>query len=151
MTESLGPAAGTCRCGNTRMEVSAPPLATMVCHCRGCQRMTSSAFSLSALIPAEAFRVTAGEPVRGGLRGPDLHHYFCPDCMSWMFTRIDGLDDVVNVRTTLFDEPRWTDPFIETMTAEKLPWVQTPARHRYEGFPSMEDFQALIEAYVSAR
>lgn len=63
------PITGQCRCGQVRFEVSAKPLLTMACHCRGCQQMTASAFSLSAAIPTEGFRVTSGEPVIGGCMG----------------------------------------------------------------------------------
>ena len=51
---------GSCRCEQVQFEVTAPPLMTMACHCRGCQKMTGSAFSLSAAIPTEGFRVTRG-------------------------------------------------------------------------------------------
>jgi len=64
---------GGCRCGEVRLRVTAPPLLAMACHCTGCQRMSSSAYSLSLAIPTAGFEVVAGEPVRGGLRGP-LHH-----------------------------------------------------------------------------
>ena len=57
------PAVGRCRCGQLRIEVSAPPIMTAACHCRGCQRMSASAFSLTALMPGDAFRVVDGEPV----------------------------------------------------------------------------------------
>jgi hypothetical protein len=67
--------AGTCRCGRVAIEISAPPLVTMACHCAGCQKMSASAFSLSVAIPSEGFRVTAGEPVIGGLRGEARHHF----------------------------------------------------------------------------
>lgn len=113
--------------------------------------MSASAYSLTAMIPAQAFRVSTGEPVKGGMRGPELEHFFCPDCKTWMFTRIVGMDDIVNVRPTMFDDPRWSRPFIETMTAEKLPWAQTPARHSYEAFPPVEDYRRLMEEFLDYR
>lgn len=115
--------------------------------------MSASAFSLTALIPCAGFRVVSGTPVRGGLKGPQLNHMFCPTCMSWMFTTITGietipgLDAFVNVRPSLFPDPTWFVPFIETMTAEKLPWATTPAEHHYEGFPSGEEFAELLDAF----
>ena len=51
------PIEGHCRCGAVRMEISAPPVMTAACHCTGCQRMSGSAYSLTAMIPAEGFRV----------------------------------------------------------------------------------------------
>ena len=144
------PMTGSCRCGQVKFEISAPPLMTAACHCTGCQRMSSSAFSLTAMVPADAFAVVQGEPVIGGLRGPQLHHHFCPSCMSWMFTRIEGVDAFLNVRPTLLDDPGWFSPFIETMTKENLPWAETPARHRFEGFPAMEDLPRLIAEVTAA-
>ncbi len=93
---------GSCRCNEVRFSLSEPPVITMACHCTGCQKMTSSAFSLSALYAAGAFTVTQGCPVIGGLHGVD-RHYFCPRCMSWLFTRPHGIDEFVNVRASLLD------------------------------------------------
>ncbi|MCA1440294.1 GFA family protein [Ensifer sp. IC4062] len=146
MSESKLPWEGGCRCGGVRFKVSAPPLLTMACHCTGCQRMTASAFSLSVAIPSEGFAVTNGEPVIGGLHGA-TRHYFCPHCMSWMFTRPEGMDWFVNVRATMLDDPSWFSPFIETWTSEKLPWATTPAVHSYETLPPMEAYDGLLDEY----
>jgi hypothetical protein len=127
--------------------MSAPPLITMACHCTGCQRMSSSAYSLSVAVPAEGFAVTQGEPVIGGLRGA-TRHYFCAHCMSWMFTRPEGLDWLVNLRPTMLDNPSWFTPFVETFTSEKLPWARTPAVHSYKRFPALEDYEQLVREYA---
>lgn len=148
MTPPSLPWEGGCRCGQVRFKVTAAPILTMACHCTGCQRMSASAFSLSAAIPSEGFTVTAGEPVIGGLHGADRHH-FCPHCMSWMFTRPGGMDWFVNLRPTMLDEPSWFVPFIETYTSEKLPWATTPAVHSFETFPAFEAYEGLSAAYMA--
>src|SRR5262245_17051980 len=125
------PWSGACRCGQVRLKISKPPLLTMACHCTGCQKMTASAYSLSVAIPADGFEVVQGEPVIGGLHGAS-RHYFCPHCMSWMFTRPEGMDWFVNVRATMFDDTGWYLPFIETWTSEGFPWAKTSAVHSYE-------------------
>jgi hypothetical protein len=139
--------AGSCRCGRVEFEVTAAPLVTMACHCRGCQKMTGSAYSLSAAIPAEGFHVTRGEPAIGGLHGAS-RQYFCPHCMSWLFTKPQGLDFFVNVRSTMLEGPSWTEPFIESCTAEKLAWVSTPARYSYEGFPPPDSYEQLVAEFA---
>lgn len=141
---------GGCRCGKVRFRITAPPLITSACHCTGCQRMTGSAFSLSAAIPSEGFAVVDGTPVVGGLHGDDIHHYFCGYCMSWIFTRAVGFDWFVNVRTTMLDDATGLDPFIETFTSEKLPWATTPATHRFAQFPAMEDYGELTAQYAKS-
>ncbi|WP_428484076.1 GFA family protein [Rhodopila sp.] len=138
---------GGCRCGRVRFKVTAEPLITMACHCTGCQRMTASAFSLSALYPRSRFELTKGEPTIGGLQGA-TRHSFCPHCMSWLFTRPEGMDEFVNIRATMLDNARAFSPFIETYTSEMLPWAKTPAIHRFEKFPSAARFQALLSAFI---
>src|SRR3546814_5119785 len=86
--------------------------------CTGCQRMTASAYSLSLAVPSAGFAVTSGEPAIGGLHGP-TRHFFCPWCKSWMFTRPEGLDEIVNLRAILLDDHGWFVPFAEFWTREK--------------------------------
>jgi hypothetical protein len=147
MTDWKLPWDGGCRCGQTRFRITAPPLLSAACHCTGCQRMSASAFSLSLAVPAEGFAVTSGEPVIGGLHGP-TRHFFCPWCMSWMFTRPEGLDEIVNLRAVLLDDHGWFVPFVEFWTQEKLPWAGTPSTHSFATQPAFADFAGLIEAYA---
>jgi hypothetical protein len=139
------PWSGGCRCGRVRIKVSAPPLLTMACHCSGCQKMSASAFSLTAAVPNQGFEVTQGETVIGGLHG-DAQHNFCPHCMSWMFTRPAGMP-FVNLRPTMLDDHLDFRPFIESYTSERLPWAATPAVHSFEKFPPMEAYGGLMKAY----
>lgn len=141
--------AGGCRCGRVRFRVTLPPLLSMACHCGGCQRMTASAFSLSVLVPADGFAVTAGEPVIGGLHGPP-RHFHCDFCKSWLFTRPAGLDDFVNVRATMLDDHAWFVPFVETCTSEALPWATTPARHRFPNIPPPEVFGPIAAEFAAS-
>jgi hypothetical protein len=137
---------GACRCGQVRVRVSAAPMMSGACHCTGCQRMSASAFSLSVAIPADGFAVIAGEPTIGGLHGA-TRHYFCPHCMTWMFTRPEGMDWFVNLRTTMLDNAGMLPPFVETYTAEKLPFAQTGALHSFETLPPMDAWNGLMQEY----
>jgi hypothetical protein len=147
MSEQNLPWEGSCRCGQVRLKISAKPLLTMACHCSGCQKMSASAYSLSAAIPAEGFAVTQGEPVIGGLHGAS-RHYFCPQCMSWMFTRPEGMDWFVNMRPTMLDDASWFAPFIETWTSEKMPFAETGAVYSYAALPEMEAYEGLVKEYM---
>jgi hypothetical protein len=137
---------GGCRCGRVRFEVSGEPLLTMACHCTGCQHMTASAFSLSEGYPADRFRLTSGETVIGGIHGP-TRHYHCDHCKSWLYTEPDGVENFVNVRSTMFDQPRSERPFVEMYLNEALPWARTGAAHSYQQLPAMEEWPVLIGAF----
>ena len=59
------PLTGGCQCGKLRYELSEAPRLVYCCHCTSCQRITASAFSISAVVIEEAFHLTAGQPPRG--------------------------------------------------------------------------------------
>ncbi len=140
---------GGCRCGKVRFRVEGPPMVTMACHCRGCQRMTAGAFSASALYPAERFALTQGEDVLGGIK-THQDHRFCPDCLSWLFTRVAALN-LVNIRSTLLDDPSGFAPFAETYVSAKLPWAQTGAVRSFAEFPTEGEYPALMAEHAAWR
>jgi hypothetical protein len=138
---------GGCRCGRVRLRVTQAPLLTMACHCLGCQRMSASAFSLTMAVPSSGFEVIAGEPVIGGIHGDQAQHHHCDWCKSWLFTRVAPEMGFVNVRPSVFDDHGWFEPFVETQTAEMLPWARTPAKHSFARFPAMDAYAALVAEF----
>ena len=141
---------GSCRCGQLRLTVQGAPLMTFACHCTGCQRMTASAFSLSAMYPETAVTIE-GDAVLGGMRG-ELRHHFCHSCLSWVYTTAPIMGPMVNIRTTMLDDGPAQEPaFIECWTSEKLPWAETHAAHSFEGFPAPESFGPLMAAFAQRR
>ncbi len=149
MTDWKLPWSGHCRCERVELRVTAAPLLTMACHCTGCQRMTASAYSLSVAVPAPAFEVVRGEVVLGGLQGASKHS-FCAFCKSWLFTRPEGLDELVNVRASALDVRGWYAPFVETATAEGFAWAKTGAKHSFPGFPEMGAWAPMIAEFAES-
>lgn len=141
------PLAGSCRCGQVEIRLTKAPICTAACHCRGCQKMASSAFSLTAMVPVDGFEVTKGETAVGGAHSPELEHNFCPRCMTWLFTRPIGMP-FVNVRPTMFDDTSWFRPYMETYASAKLPFAETGAVKSYPTFPAMEEIEGLLADYA---
>ena len=134
-------------CGQVRVRISLAPIMIAACHCSGCQKLSASAFSLTALIPSAGFEVIKGEPVLGALHGPS-GYFYCPNCLNWLFTRPAGMA-FVNVRPTLFEVAAWTTPYIETGVSEKLAWATTAAIHSFERYPEASDFGPLMQDYAT--
>jgi hypothetical protein len=109
--------------------------------------MSASAYSLTDAYPAGAFKVTEGDTVVGGIHGATRHQH-CDYCKSWVYTEPDGLPDIVNVRSTSFDEPRKEAPFVELFRGEGLPWARTGAAHSYEILPAEDEWPKLIGAFA---
>ena len=108
--------------------------------------MSGSAFSTTLMMMRAAFELTQGTPVVGGLKGPEIHHQHCPECLSWVFTTFER--PIVNVRAVMMDDTSWVAPFAESWMDEKLPWAQTGARHSYAQFPPPEARDALMTGYA---
>jgi hypothetical protein len=90
-------------------------------------------------------------PVIGGLHGDQARHHHCDWCKSWLFTRLPPEMGAVNVRATMLDDASWFVPFIETQTAEMLPWAKSPATHSYERFPGTPEYPKLIAEFAALR
>ena len=140
------PVEGACMCGQVKLRVSLPPIMTAACHCTGCQKLSASAFSLTAMIPAEGVEVI-GETAIGGLHNASKYEY-CPNCLNWLLTRPAGMP-FVNVRPTMFDVPAWSTPFMETWVSERLPWARTAARHSFAKYPGNEDYGPLMAEFAA--
>lgn len=139
---------GRCRCGGLRFRIVVPPIVTAVCHCIGCQRMSSSAFSLTIMVPTDGIEIGQGELVQGGMRADDLRHQFCDHCKTWVLTRVEAFG-LTNVRATLLDDARWFVPYLETFASTRLPWASTPAVERCDEFPAPDSYPAMMAAYVT--
>ena len=79
--------------------------------------------------PTDAFRIVGGETVIGGMHGRTRHHH-CDYCKSWLYTEPEGVESFVNVRSTMFDDPRSEPPFVEVYVGEGLSWAKIGAPTR---------------------
>ena len=109
--------------------------------------MSASAFALTDTYPVAAFKLIQGDVVIGGLHGATRHH-FCDYCKSWVYTEPEGLDDIVNVRSTLFDEPGSERPYVEIFVEEGLPWARTGAAHSFDKLPPLDEWPKLVQSFA---
>jgi hypothetical protein len=137
----------SCRCGQVKMTISQPPLSSWACHCRGCQKLTSGPYSLTLMLPKAGFNVDEGEPVQGGLHGPNAMMY-CAHCKSWLFNSIPGVRDLVCFRATLLDDASWVVPFVDAWTEEKLPGVVSGAQRSFERSPPEAQFGGIMADFA---
>ena len=77
------PIEGSCQCGGVRYEITAAPIGIYCCHCTNCQKITGSAFVLSAAVPEPAFAFTKGKPGKTEWKSDSGNHrygHYCRDC-----------------------------------------------------------------------
>ena len=120
---------GGCQCGAVRYEVSDAPLALYVCHCRECQKQSSSAFGISFIVRRSAFRLTRGTVKfwsRGTDSGRTLNCAFCPDCGSRLWHETEGERETISIKGGSRDKALDLGSAIHIWTARKLPGVVIP-------------------------
>jgi hypothetical protein len=120
------PQTGGCQCGEIRYEITEAPTLVYTCHCRDCQRLTSSAFSMGiVVVPETAFKLSGVEPralQRLADSGRTSTRWACPDCGSWIAGPArDGM-----VRAGTLDDISWLRPTRHIWSRSKQPWITLP-------------------------
>jgi len=140
----------SCLCGQVKMRITAPPAMAMACHCKGCQKLTSGAYSLTLMLPIAGFEVE-GETQLGALHRAESQHHYCTRCLSWLYTTSPGLEQMgfLNFRPTMLEDASWAVPFIESQTAEKLPGAATGARYSFKAWPPPSEYGRLMQEYAA--
>jgi hypothetical protein len=117
---------GGCLCGELRYRVTGDPIAVTVCHCPDCQGQSGSAFSMSMLVPREAFQWLAGEPRTWSTRaasGASKDCVFCPECGTRILNRLGSMPATVNLKPGTLDDRSGLEPALQVWTATKQSWV----------------------------
>jgi hypothetical protein len=125
------PQTGGCECGAIRYEITQGPQMVYSCHCTDCQAMTSSAFSMALVLPAESFRLVTGKPKavqHTADSGRASIWWVCPECGSWICAGPRGglVSTVRNVRAGTLDDTSWLRPTVHFWTRNKQPWIALP-------------------------
>lgn len=121
---------GGCLCGALRYRLACDAvLCVYCCHCRDCQRLSSSAFSVSLVLPAAAFMLLQGDPksiARRADSGREVRGFFCGDCGTRLFDRVIGQPEIMVVKAATLDDTAWLRPVAQFWTGRKQAWVTLP-------------------------
>jgi hypothetical protein len=114
-------------CGAVRYESEAEPVLTAVCHCRDCQKQTSSAFSVLVVLPKDSLRTEgralASVQTGGEDTGLTTTRRFCPQCGSAIMTEIAATPDLDWLKAGTLDDPTWLRPQMNMWCSSAQPWV----------------------------
>lgn len=145
---------GGCLCGSVRYRVAREAvLCVYCCHCRDCQRLSSSAFAVSMVLPAGAFSLLRGEPksiTRRADSGRESRGFFCGDCGTRLFDRFVANEDIVVVKAGTLDDTAGLQPVAQFWTGRKQAWVSLPQDQLVD--PRQPDgFEEVIALYQARR
>ena len=141
------PQTGGCQCGKIRYEITKAPQLVYTCHCKDCQRLTSSAFSLGIVVPESAFRLNGVEPrplQRMADSGRTNTRLVCPECGSWVCS--PPRDGVARVRAGTLDDTSWLRPVAHIFLRSAQAWQRIPNHAEcFDVLPA--DFRSLSEQW----
>ncbi len=126
MSKTSLPQPGGCACGALRYELSAPPVMIYNCHCKNCQKITGSAFTVAATVFENALAFTKGAPRRTAWKadsGNERFGLFCGDCGSRIANGQTPSIGMLSLRAGTFDDTGWIEPVGDIWTKSAQGWV----------------------------
>ena len=143
------PYTGGCQCGRVRYEMQADPLTLYICHCKECQKQSSSAFGMSMPVPRDAVVILQGQPkewCRVAESGREVTCLFCAECGTRLFHIPARNPKIINIKPGTLDDTSWLKPVGNLWTRSSQQWVVLNEQMlNYEGQPN--DFSQLFERF----
>jgi hypothetical protein len=140
---------GGCQCGKVRYEIRAEPLTLYLCHCKECQKQSSSAFGMSLTVPRDAVAIVQGQLkawTRKADSGREVICWFCGDCGTRILHDRSYNRETINIKAGTLDDTRWLRPVGNLWTSSAQPWMTISEQMlNYEGQP--EDISTLWEKW----
>jgi hypothetical protein len=116
---------GSCLCGGVRYEINGELSAVTNCHCSLCRKMSGSAFSSGASIPASSFRFVAGEELlKQWESSPGYHRVFCGRCGSPLIKRKEKDPEGIRLRVGTLDSDPGVTISKHMHVGSKASWVE---------------------------
>jgi hypothetical protein len=115
---------GGCLCGAVRYE-AADPVVTALCHCKHCQRISGSAYSVNVLFPEGSMHIEGATQyyLDTGDSGGHLQRHFCPKCGSSLYTKADAVPGIIILKAGTLDDTTSVKPTVQLYCARAQTWV----------------------------
>lgn len=130
------PANGSCQCGNVKYEVTEEPLLTAACHCKDCQKLSASAFSISMILNRSGFRILVGALKnweRPTAAGGIALCWFCPDCGNRIFHENPEMPKLIRLKPGTLADTSAVEPQAHVWTCREQRWLS-----RFTDLPKFE-------------
>jgi hypothetical protein len=117
---------GSCYCGKIVFEAEVDPAKTSICYCTDCQRLSGTAYRVSANAAGNRFKITSGSPkefIKVAASGSRRIQAFCQDCGTALYaTAVEG-DRSYNIRVGTLDQRAALAPVKQIWCDSALPWL----------------------------
>ena len=124
------PIEGSCQCGQLTYRLFEKPKMVLACHCTECQKLSSSPFSITAIIESSAIEFSGElkEWSRSADSGNKNNAKFCPECGNrvYHFNPDDSETIKLKLKPVNLTNSEIFEPSAHVWTCEKLSWYRIP-------------------------
>ncbi len=121
MTGSTPTFGGGCACGALRYRLRSAPFDSGYCHCGICRRCSGAPVVVYATVPIEDFALVSGQPRR--YRSTSFgERFFCGDCGTPLWMRVDHEPDTLDVTVASLDRPETAPPGFHIWHEARIDW-----------------------------
>ncbi len=122
------PIEGSCQCGGVRYQLSEPPLMVIACHCRECQKLSTSAFSITAVVKSNSveFEGEMAEWSRIADSGNINGAKFCPRCGNRIYHFNPAEPDKIKLKPSTLSDTSILNPTAHVWVSQKQAWYEIP-------------------------
>jgi len=122
------PIKGACQCGKVTYQLLAAPLMIAACHCRQCQKLSTSAFSITAVVNKTDIKFSGEmhEWSRLADNGNTNGARFCPGCGNRIYHFNPNDPDKIKLKPSTLSDTRAIQPTMHIWTSEKQDWFILP-------------------------
>lgn len=122
------PIKGACQCGCVTYQLLEPPTLVVACHCKACQKLSTSAFSITAMVNVNSVKFNG--PMKDWSRPADSGRVstakFCPSCGNRIYHYDPNEPDKLKLKPSTLSDTRIINPSIHIWVSEKQDWYQIP-------------------------
>ncbi|RLA45183.1 MAG: hypothetical protein DRR06_07875 [Gammaproteobacteria bacterium] len=128
MNDIVYPIDGSCQCGNIAYQLLEPPLLVVACHCKQCQKLSTSAFSITAVVNIESVEFSGDlkEWHRLADSGNKNYAKFCPNCGNRIYHFDPDTPETIKLKPSNLSDTRILNPSAHLWVSEKQAWIQIP-------------------------
>ncbi|WP_394126042.1 GFA family protein [Vibrio hepatarius] len=121
---------GTCQCGQVSYKLHQPPKMVLACHCIECQKLSTSPFSVTAVVATEDIEISGElkEWTRLAESGNKNYAKFCPDCGNrvYHYNPDDQSTLKLKLKASSPNDHSVFEPTAHVWISEKQDWYQIP-------------------------
>lgn len=117
---------GGCLCGNIRYTCEAEPMMMAICHCKNCQKQTSTSFSILVAVPKDSLNIEGELSAYNdqGSSGQAVIRKFCGECGSPIMSDVAALPTMDFLKAGTLDDTSWLKPEAQLWCDSAQSWIK---------------------------